>query len=461
MKEASALNNSYERYRYVCAGQRVTKATCQPIKQGMHQQQVRYLTGLELRTTNMTSQMNEDLRVITLKGVRILHWQRGKPEGVDIYQPRFSVADRSENIRFELDGEGNIISREHYYPFGGTSLWATARQITSHYKTLRYAAKERDITGLLYNRYRYYAPWMMRWINTDPAGGVDGINLFRMVKNNPVTFTDEDGRITVNKEEMMGAGFAIYALAGAAWVSGSELENFEFCSAILGSVVVGLSFVLDSVFKYSQQQDEKKKKTEELNNEINALGKLAEGYLGEFHPIETEDYRMRDITVVGKNDNQYPAITYTLRDEKRKLYFSSHGEVSGKGQPVINGMNYSPDDFYEYLKRFHQNFDADYDTLVVTCCNTPDGAKKFGEELRDITGKNIITYSGLYSSVNKYKNSIMEKASTRLSAGQSPSLVTRYLRDEESKGILIYRRMNGDRSKFLRFESNVKELGRH
>ncbi|MDO6406804.1 RHS repeat domain-containing protein [Pantoea phytobeneficialis] len=451
MKEASALNNSCERYRYVCAGQRVTKSTCQPIKQGMHQQQVRYLTGLELRTTNMTSQMNEDLRVITLKGVRILHWQRGKPEGVDIYQPRFSLADRSENIRFELDGEGNIISREHYYPFGGTSLLATARQITSHYKTLRYAAKERDITGLLYYRYRYYAPWMMRWINTDPAGGVDGINLFRMVKNNPVTFTDEDGRITVNKEEVMGAGFAIYALAGAAWVSGSELENFEFCSAILGSVVVGLSFVLDSVFKYSQQQDEKKKNTEELNNEINALGKLAEGYLGEFHPLEDENYRLRDITVVGIGDDQRPAVTYTLREEKRKLYFSSHG-LSGTGEPQINGMGYRPDEFYEYLKRFHRNFDSDYDTLEVTCCSTPDGAKKFGEELRNITKKNILIYSDTYVFATKYKHSIIEKAAARLSTGESPFMVTKYLRGEETKGNVIYRKMISDRSKFLRFE---------
>lgn len=459
MKEASALNNSCERYRYVCAGQRVTKSTCQPIKQGMHQQQVRYLAGLELRTTNMTSQMSEDLRVITLKGMRILHWQRGKPEDVDIYQLRFSLADRSENIQFELDGEGNMISREHYYPFGGTALWATASQITSHYKSLRYAAKERDITGLLYYRCRYYAPWKMRWINTDPAGGVDGLNLFRMVRNNPVTFTDEDGRITVNKEEVMGAGFAIYALAGAAWVSGSELADFEASSAILGGVVVGLSFLLDYSFKYIQRQDEKNARMDEMNSEICALGKLAEGYLKDFDPIEDENYRMRDITVVGKSDENRPAITYTLRDEKRKLYFSSHGNSSGNGGPTINGMSYDACEFYDYLKRFHRDFDSAYDTLVMTCCNSPNSAEKFGKEFRGITKKNILIYSEICSVLQIDKGSILKQASDKLSSGQSPYMVTKYIRHEEGKG--IYQKIISDKSKFYFYPANAKRFDRH
>ena len=42
--------------------------------------------------------------------------------------------------------------------------------------------------------FRYYTPWLQRWINPDPAGDVDGLNLFRMVRNNPVRFYDGDGR---------------------------------------------------------------------------------------------------------------------------------------------------------------------------------------------------------------------------------------------------------------------------
>ncbi|WP_198389676.1 RHS repeat-associated core domain-containing protein, partial [Burkholderia ubonensis] len=45
--------------------------------------------------------------------------------------------------------------------------------------------------------YRHYAPWLARWLNPDPAGTVDGLNLYRMVRNNPVTLCDTDGRVPV------------------------------------------------------------------------------------------------------------------------------------------------------------------------------------------------------------------------------------------------------------------------
>ncbi|WP_198385852.1 RHS repeat-associated core domain-containing protein, partial [Burkholderia ubonensis] len=41
--------------------------------------------------------------------------------------------------------------------------------------------------------YRHYAPWLARWLNPDPAGTVDGLNLYRMVRNNPITLVDSNG----------------------------------------------------------------------------------------------------------------------------------------------------------------------------------------------------------------------------------------------------------------------------
>ncbi|MCU8483603.1 hypothetical protein M2G67_22025, partial [Vibrio vulnificus] len=35
--------------------------------------------------------------------------------------------------------------------------------------------------------------WLCRWLNPDPAGTVDGLNLFRMVRNNPIILLDSDG----------------------------------------------------------------------------------------------------------------------------------------------------------------------------------------------------------------------------------------------------------------------------
>lgn len=61
------------------------------------------------------------------------------------------------------------------------------------YKTLRYSGKEMDECGLYYYGARYYAPWLQRWVSADPAGEVDGLNLYRFVRNNPLRYVDNDG----------------------------------------------------------------------------------------------------------------------------------------------------------------------------------------------------------------------------------------------------------------------------
>jgi RHS repeat-associated protein len=61
-------------------------------------------------------------------------------------------------------------------------------------KRYRYTGKERDEeTGLYYHGARYYAPWLGRWTAADPAGMVDGPNLYEYVRGNPVRLNDPSG----------------------------------------------------------------------------------------------------------------------------------------------------------------------------------------------------------------------------------------------------------------------------
>uniref|UniRef100_UPI0027D2C0CD RHS repeat-associated core domain-containing protein n=1 Tax=Burkholderia sp. GbtcB21 TaxID=2824766 RepID=UPI0027D2C0CD len=90
----------------------------------------------------------------------------------------------------ELDNQADILTREEYYPYGGTAVWSARSDIETKYKYVRYSGQERDASGLYYYGLRYYAPWLGRWLNPDPAGPVDGLNLFCMVTNNPVTRRD-------------------------------------------------------------------------------------------------------------------------------------------------------------------------------------------------------------------------------------------------------------------------------
>jgi insecticidal toxin complex protein TccC len=97
---------------------------------------------------------------------------------------------------------------EEFYPYGGTAVWTARSAAEADYKTLRHSGKERDATGFHYYGYRYYQPWSGRWLSADPAGTVDGLNLFRMCRNNPVTLTDSSGLISTGQEARKFVGEA-------------------------------------------------------------------------------------------------------------------------------------------------------------------------------------------------------------------------------------------------------------
>lgn len=449
-KETSASNHSYERYCYVRAGERVIKSSRQPTKTDIRQQKVHYLTGLELRTTRNSSQVTESLRVITLKGVRILHWQRR--QSTEFHQQRFSLADRNESIQSELDGDGNMISREHYYPFGGTSVWATNSQITSYYKTLRYSARERDMSGLLYYRYRYYAPWRMCWINPDPAGAVDGLNLFRMVKNNPITFTDEDGRAPVNLDDIRRMGQTAQEWFNRAISPARQGGSAERNQAMLRTFLPAAGFLAEGVSNYFRAH-------KEIDEEFLAFRQLAHNLLPEVDPITDEKYQLRNITVIGKADKERPAITYTMKGRDKTLFFSSHGNHSRDGEPIINGEPLSAEHFHNAMKSHHADFDSGYDLLVLTCCSSPEGAKKYGNELRSKMKKNILIYSGKYAFREEDPTGLLKDANKQLYSGQFPMIVSRYVKNEEKNGRVVHRKRHSDKSKFLFLGSNTKVRG--
>ena len=188
--------DDYERYVYDATGHRARKLSHAVVRQGSRIREVRYLPGLELRTDSRTG---EHLQVIVAQagclGVRLLHWETGQPETMVNDQPRYSLDNHLGSSALELDHHAQTISREEYYPFGGTACWAGRNAVQAHYKTIRYSGKERDATGLYHYGLRYYAPWLARWLNPDPSGTADGLNLYRMVHNNPITLRDADGQM--------------------------------------------------------------------------------------------------------------------------------------------------------------------------------------------------------------------------------------------------------------------------
>lgn len=183
-----------ERYEYDAAGQRIRKRRSFKARGRLHTAEVRYLPGLEIRHDSAT---DEQLNVLNLAvgttTVRVLQWDR-HPGGVaQPAQIRFGLSDHLGSSTLELDEQAQRISHESYYPYGGTAWWAARNASEADYTFIRYSGKERDASGLYYYGFRYYAPWLCRWISPDPAGDIDGLNLYAMVGGNPVTHGDEQG----------------------------------------------------------------------------------------------------------------------------------------------------------------------------------------------------------------------------------------------------------------------------
>ncbi|MDI2145863.1 RHS repeat protein [Pseudomonas sp. ITA] len=207
--QRSGPDDDEEHYQYDGDGARVRKTTVTQTSGTTRRAQVIYLPGLEVRRTQRTqggtTATEEELHVLGLgstgrQQMRLLHWVTGQPADIPNDQLRGSLDNQVGSSLLELDQNAQVLTQEEYYPFGGTAVWSGRNTSETKYKFVRYSGKERDATGLYYYGLRYYAPWLGRWINPDPAGTVDGPNLYRMVRNNPATYMDPDGRSPERKQ---------------------------------------------------------------------------------------------------------------------------------------------------------------------------------------------------------------------------------------------------------------------
>ena len=223
---ARDTENDSEHYIYGADGLRVRKVRSLQTNAQTNIIETLYLPGLEIRTHSGTGEVLHVIDVTTGRGsVRVLHWEAGRPNEISNDQQRYSLTDHLGSSTLELDQDTNVITQERYYPFGGTT-WSNGEAVQVSYKTVRYSGKERDATGLYYYGFRYYVPWLQRWLNPDPAGAVDGLNFYAMVRNNPMVLRDYNG---LAGDELSKASFHELDLSTQGWkqhLLETQLLNF-------------------------------------------------------------------------------------------------------------------------------------------------------------------------------------------------------------------------------------------
>jgi len=116
----------------------------------------------------------------------------------DIWQTNYMLSNHTNAVNVELNGQGDIVRFEEYFPFGETALlWTDKREVSI--KDYRYCGKERDVvTGLYDYASRYYHPVYMRMMSADALDYVQQeywqtMNLYAYCINDPVNYTDPTG----------------------------------------------------------------------------------------------------------------------------------------------------------------------------------------------------------------------------------------------------------------------------
>lgn len=205
VERKSALDDT-EGYVYGGGGLRLRKVHIHHARSRAIINETRYLQGMEVRNIH-----GSVLLVISAGDVQVLHWETTPPKKMANNQFRYNLKDHLGSWTLELDSEAKIISRETYHPFGSTALNERGDSSEESYRTLRYSGEEGDVTGLYYYGFRFFNPYAQRWLNTDPSGAVDGLNLYCMVGNNPINFVDHHGLDKTDDDEIDE-----FAAAGAA-----------------------------------------------------------------------------------------------------------------------------------------------------------------------------------------------------------------------------------------------------
>ena len=190
LTRAAADTDDTERYHYADPGTRTRKIATAKTASGTQITVTTYAAGCEARIRRLDDHLLRHVVICEVDGTR---WVEDLLSGE--LHLRYGFTDHLGSSGGETDSQGTLVCREEYAPFGATTGIDEPKLEADGLlqRTWRHAGKELDATGLYFYGWRYYQAALGRWLSADPAGLVDGANLYRMVRNNPLRYRDDKG----------------------------------------------------------------------------------------------------------------------------------------------------------------------------------------------------------------------------------------------------------------------------
>ena len=183
----------------------------------------------------------------------------------EYYKQYYYHSDHLGSASLISDYKGDEYQRIEYTPYGET--WVEKTQNTGlEYLPYKFTGKEIDEeTGLYYYGARYLDPRYSRWISTDPAlgeyipgagkataseagslpgmGGVFNtvnLQLYHYAGNNPVKYTDPDGKIIINTNVWYAKDF-MQMHGNTTWPNSSENISTSGCTLIAANRIANVA----------------------------------------------------------------------------------------------------------------------------------------------------------------------------------------------------------------------------
>jgi RHS repeat-associated protein len=207
-RSGSGQPDDAEFYVYDGDGLRVRKVSQRLGSGGLEITDLIYLDGCEIKrirsgNTPTLARITSHLSDAENRIAQLHRWSLDtagrETDDLTAVRVRYELTDHLGSAELALDESGQVIAYEEYFPYGGTAFVAGDAVREVQLRDYRFCGKERDdATGMYYFGYRYYAPWIGRWISPDPIGPEDDLNLYRYCLNNPVVHTDPMGLQTTD-----------------------------------------------------------------------------------------------------------------------------------------------------------------------------------------------------------------------------------------------------------------------
>ena len=122
----------------------------------------------------------------------------------------YYLTDANMNVTTLADTGGDAVERYTFDPYGKVTIydgtWTNTRGSSSYDNSYLYCGYWRDNeTGLYHVDHRTYHPLFGRWLQRDPLGYADGMNLYQYVSSQPCLYLDPYGlrQITEVEKKML------------------------------------------------------------------------------------------------------------------------------------------------------------------------------------------------------------------------------------------------------------------